>query len=557
MNEGRTDFELVRDFARNGDQLAFTSAVRRHLNLVYGTALRKVGDPGGAEEVTQNVFAALARKAWQFAPDDSLAAWLHRTTLLEAKMWLRGELRRRRREESAAQLGTIMTAPEQESAFRALTPVLDEALLSLREKDRTAVLLRYYEGQSLRDVGVSLGVNEDTAQKRVASAVERLASFFQRRGFKTASTSMAVAVLQNTAFSAPAAVVTSVVQAAAHLAPSTMLGLGTVLGRLCALTKTQTATLCILVAAAPVGWQLHEFSNAKRENSAMLAKLETARTEADELSSEMDRWRIESARTSTALAEARQAQAANEEARGKWDSVVGRLRALLNDPNYHWPDDLAYVRIPKSVIKQLELSPMFHRSGALSETALDLLEITPEEKSATEGVLTRYWKSVHGLMTARAYETNTPNSTSGYAVPPTAIAKTVIVPALGDELRTLAQDTKLHIAAGIDAERAEILFGSSQDGSIQMFWPGNRSKIAEEPQTFTVWVDPNAATTNSAYGARWHTPASGVSSMGPGCLMTFPQEIIDQFFAGWLEQLGVRYESGRPKLGYSVNHSGQ
>ena len=117
MNEGRTDFELLRDFARNGDQLAFTSAVRRHLNLVYGTALRKVEDPGGAQEVTQNVFATLARKAWQFGADDSLPAWLHRTALLEAKMWLRGELRRRRREESAAQLGTIMTALNRNQRF--------------------------------------------------------------------------------------------------------------------------------------------------------------------------------------------------------------------------------------------------------------------------------------------------------------------------------------------------------------------------------------------------------------------------------------------------------
>ena len=119
--------------------------------MVYATALRKLEDPGAAEEVAQNVFAALARKAWQFAPDDSLPAWLHRTTLLEAKMWPRGELRRRRREQTAAELGTTMKTPDEQPALRALVPLLDEALLSLREKDRTALLLRYYESQSLRD----------------------------------------------------------------------------------------------------------------------------------------------------------------------------------------------------------------------------------------------------------------------------------------------------------------------------------------------------------------------------------------------------------------------
>src|SRR5881396_1624830 len=146
MDERRQDFELLRQFAQRGDQTAFAAVVRRHLNLVYAIALRKVADQGAAEEVAQNVFAALSRKAWQFARDDSLPAWLHRTTLLEAKTWLRGELRRRRREQSAAELGTTMNTSQEEPTLRALTPLLDGGLLSLREKDRAVLLLRYYEG---------------------------------------------------------------------------------------------------------------------------------------------------------------------------------------------------------------------------------------------------------------------------------------------------------------------------------------------------------------------------------------------------------------------------
>jgi hypothetical protein len=89
MSERQSDFELLREFARHGDQTAFANVVRRHLDLVYATALRKVEDPGATEEVAQNVFGALGRKAWQFAPDDSLPAWLYRATLLEAREWLR------------------------------------------------------------------------------------------------------------------------------------------------------------------------------------------------------------------------------------------------------------------------------------------------------------------------------------------------------------------------------------------------------------------------------------------------------------------------------------
>ena len=77
MNEQQCDFALLREFARERRQPAFATLARRHLDLVYATALRKVSDAGGAEEIAQNVFSALARKAWQFAPDDSLPAWLH------------------------------------------------------------------------------------------------------------------------------------------------------------------------------------------------------------------------------------------------------------------------------------------------------------------------------------------------------------------------------------------------------------------------------------------------------------------------------------------------
>src|SRR5215831_9025623 len=152
MSERRQDFELLQRFTRHGEQSAFTDIVRRHLDLVFATALRKVEDTGAAQEVAQNVFAVLARKAWQFAPDDSLPAWLHKAALFESKSWLRCELRRRRRAQTAAELGTTMNTPEDQHAFHALVPLLDEALLSLREKDRTVLLLRYYESQALRDI---------------------------------------------------------------------------------------------------------------------------------------------------------------------------------------------------------------------------------------------------------------------------------------------------------------------------------------------------------------------------------------------------------------------
>jgi len=60
MSEGRVDFELLQAFCRQGDQQAFATLMRRHLDLVYATALRKVADSGSAEEICQNAGSPLS-----------------------------------------------------------------------------------------------------------------------------------------------------------------------------------------------------------------------------------------------------------------------------------------------------------------------------------------------------------------------------------------------------------------------------------------------------------------------------------------------------------------
>ena len=128
MSEQLQDFELLHLFVRRSDQSAFATIARRHVDLVYATALRKIEDGGAAEEVAQNVFAALARKAWQFGPENSLPAWLYRATLLESNRRLRGELRRRRREHTAVHLGTTMSNWNEQPSVNGLVPLLDDAM---------------------------------------------------------------------------------------------------------------------------------------------------------------------------------------------------------------------------------------------------------------------------------------------------------------------------------------------------------------------------------------------------------------------------------------------
>src|SRR5438552_8666184 len=101
-----SDQQLLREYVDGGSERAFQSLVQQHVDLVYSTALRRLGDAGLAEEVTQNVFVALARKAPFLGRDAPLAAWLHKTTLLEARHRLRKELRRKRRDRKSTRLNS-------------------------------------------------------------------------------------------------------------------------------------------------------------------------------------------------------------------------------------------------------------------------------------------------------------------------------------------------------------------------------------------------------------------------------------------------------------------
>ena len=74
------------------------------------------------------------------------------------------------------------TSSATDSAWNEIAPLLEQAMTRLREKDRTAVLLRYFENKSLVEVGAALGTTEEAAKKRLARALQRLRGFFSRRG---------------------------------------------------------------------------------------------------------------------------------------------------------------------------------------------------------------------------------------------------------------------------------------------------------------------------------------------------------------------------------------
>jgi RNA polymerase sigma factor (sigma-70 family) len=195
------DWQLLQAYAEQSSETAFAQLVERHLNHVYSVALRRVGDVQLAQDVTQAVFLVLARKAGALRQGTILSGWLFRTTRFTAANALRQEHRRQQRERLAMQDIEAESAPP--TVWEQIAPHLDEALASLAETDRHAVLLRFFEQKSLRDVAAALRTSEDAAQKRVARAIEKLRRFFSRRGLAVSAGTVLAAISTQAVQAAP------------------------------------------------------------------------------------------------------------------------------------------------------------------------------------------------------------------------------------------------------------------------------------------------------------------------------------------------------------------
>lgn len=204
------DMSLLQEYARNGSEEAFATLVSRHVGLVYSVAIRQIHDAHLAEEVTQTAFIILARKASSLKSNTILSAWLCRTAQYAISDIRKIQNRRQRREREIHMESLISETEPEEAAWAAIVPMLDTALAGLGEKDHSAIVLRYFEGKDLKQVGAALGVSENAAKTRVSRATEKLRKFFIRNGVTLPSAVIVGGLLSNSVQAAPLGLASSV-----------------------------------------------------------------------------------------------------------------------------------------------------------------------------------------------------------------------------------------------------------------------------------------------------------------------------------------------------------
>ena len=226
------DITLLKQYA-GGDESAFTTLFERHVHLVYSAALRQARNPSHAEEVTQAVFILLARKAKSLSPKTVLSGWLYQAARLTTASLIKREIRRQRREQEVYM--QTLTEPDT-SLWEQISPLLDDAMGRLGEKDRNAIVLRFFENRTPQEVAAALKLNDVTARKRVSRALEKLQKFLFKRGIASTAGTLAGAISTHSVQPAPVALVKII--AAAALAKGAAASIPTL-----ALVKTTLLTM--------------------------------------------------------------------------------------------------------------------------------------------------------------------------------------------------------------------------------------------------------------------------------------------------------------------------
>ncbi len=244
--ETTDDMALLREYAEQNSETAFATLVSRRIGFVHAAALRQVRDPHLAEEITQAVFIILAKKASRLSDDTILSGWLFQTTRFVALAQHRTTARRRRYEQEAQMQSEAHNTPD--PLWEQLSPLLDEALAQLGEKDRQAVLLRFFEDQSMAEVSKSLGTGGDAPRSRNSRALDKLHRYFRRCGITSTTAILAEAMSANAVQTPPVALaklVAGVAMAKGAAESSSTLNLIQGAMKIMAWTKAKT----VLVAA--------------------------------------------------------------------------------------------------------------------------------------------------------------------------------------------------------------------------------------------------------------------------------------------------------------------
>jgi RNA polymerase sigma factor (sigma-70 family) len=377
-----SDLDLLNRYSREGSEAAFEEVVRRHVDLVFSVAIRKVRSQQLAEEVVQSAFLDLAKCIHRLKPETVVSAWLYQVARRTAVDAVRREARRATREQMAVHMNALDSSSDPiQSDWAQVEPLLDDAVAGLQEPDRIAILLRFFEGKSFAEVGRAIGLGEDASQKRVSRALDKLRGALQRRGVTVGAGALVTLISAQGVQSAPVTLASSV---ATVVASGTIAGGSVaVVAAKAAATGTVQKVVMALAAATTLGVAVYQTQNVHR----LERELATLR-QRSEVAAHAGADRAGQAPEAASQAEAQSLNAAWTELQAERDRLVAerdaaeRLARLYKEVTTLRPSDGAVPAYPTARHVTAALGRLLRKNVLVQEAfkGKRFEELSPEEQ---------------------------------------------------------------------------------------------------------------------------------------------------------------------------------
>ncbi len=172
------DHELV-ERARQGDTEAFGRLVKHHSAMLFQVAFRLTGNEANAEDVVQEAFIRAYRKIDRFDGRSAFGTWLYRITV-NCSM---DTMRKKQRSKESADLEPVLEqrqpsssepGPQRLALSGEISDQVSAVLADLSTMERTAFLLKHYEGRSLAEISEIMDVRVNAVKHAIFRAVKKL-----------------------------------------------------------------------------------------------------------------------------------------------------------------------------------------------------------------------------------------------------------------------------------------------------------------------------------------------------------------------------------------------
>jgi RNA polymerase sigma factor (sigma-70 family) len=182
----KTDSELLVAYLA-GDVPAFEQLYGRYTRMVYSVCLRRLRDPGDAEDAATATFMVLVKKARSLTGRTTLAGWLQWCATNTAKKAAEMRERRQAHEKEAAQMHAKLRHSDK-PAWNAALPHLDAAMAALPAAQRDVVVMSYLQGRSRSQVSEELSLPMGTVAKRARLGLDKLRRRLAKLGVPLSAT---------------------------------------------------------------------------------------------------------------------------------------------------------------------------------------------------------------------------------------------------------------------------------------------------------------------------------------------------------------------------------